>query len=1374
MKFFFKGRSGILILLLLCVSEVFSQNPPIANYDLDTADQSTTLTVPAPGVLVNDSDPDGDTITVTRFFVGGLTFVAGATATIAEGSITINADGSYVFIPTAGYSGHVPIISYEITDGTNLVVTALYLTVETDAGLLDIQSISSCNQGYTADGNYKVQYWVVLSNTSLARDNHANSKISNIQVFNNLNAIFGNSCVTEVERLGLGVNSSTLDPLRIGYPAEFNGGDYDTVEFSETDPTPGAESIFNTGSMTNMLHPGQRINITYCLTIDPTCAGSPVDFNNAISVTSNRGNDSRNRLITDFHITETTVAASLYIPDVSPTVNFDGTFDYTNTVIITNDGTANATNVNYNMGLKSFIDNGIVFSMVDHDNDITTPDVQTPFVQQVDASGAILATPTVNVNPIFDGMNNSKLLLANQPLSAGESIFLQVVHHINPITGSSQNNFVVPQLSMSQGLSDGFDEEFGDNPKYLSFVIWSDALGNHMDKYYNATNQSDPASSLDQCNCTGRSMSFDFLLSLLVNKTIVSIVTAPSGVEEHKAVTFRIRITNSNFSSVRAVNINLLDDLLGICNDNIIQVSTPTILASSNAEEIPTINAGYDGVSNTNIFDGISGIINPNEFVEVEFTTIISDDCIGFNTASFSGSGPLNGNTLNIGSVAVTISSDNDNDGITNNNDIDDDNDGIPDTVEYNGLDPLADADNDAIPNYRDTDFGVDANNDGIVDVFDFDNDGVPNHFDLDSDNDGIADIIESGIVATTTNGTTNNPVGANGLDDTIESNDTLLATIDVTLIVNTDNNGNPNYLDIDSDNDGIVDNIEAQASDAYLTPNNVVNANGFDTAYPSGLNPVDSDMDTVFDYIDINSDNDIKDDILEAWDANNDSLPDTIPSGIDSDNDGLDDNFDVDGNSNINNGGASNGGQVPQFFPNNDEPTTPELDWRELLAIIIRIDDVTVTEGNDLVFNMQIVTKNDTNVSSLSSTNIDIDVFTMDGTTATVQYDIAISPFDYTGIASATPTTFTIPAFQSSIQVTIPSIDDTIFELDEFFTFNATVTSGNTFDPNAFAIGLIQDNDNPPDITMNDTREFEGDDLVHTIVISNPSSTPVIIDISTIDDEAISPEDYTSFINTITIDGTIDETNPNIDITFNIPTIVDNLSEPDEERLFVNGIVTTTNVATEDLNKEGVILDIDPLPTIAIDSPIVTEGETLLFTFTTDIQHFEDIEVQLVTTNGTATAPLDYDAITTTIIISAFSNEATVEVISKEDTLTEDAEDFNLIGIVTTLNTQNINPTTIGTILDNDVANLFSPNGDGVSDVFEIRALYDYPNFKLQIFDRWGSLIRDYSNNGNSSPTWWNGEIDFNPAPEGVYFYTIDFNDGIHKPKSGFIQLTR
>ena len=124
--------------LTLTVTPV--NDAPVAGDDTRTTAEDTTLTVPAAtGVLANDTDVDGDTLSVTQFTVAGVTgsFTAGNTATIAGvGTLRINADGSYVFTPAANYNGTVPVATYTVSDGkggTDTGTLALTVTPVNDA-----------------------------------------------------------------------------------------------------------------------------------------------------------------------------------------------------------------------------------------------------------------------------------------------------------------------------------------------------------------------------------------------------------------------------------------------------------------------------------------------------------------------------------------------------------------------------------------------------------------------------------------------------------------------------------------------------------------------------------------------------------------------------------------------------------------------------------------------------------------------------------------------------------------------------------------------------------------------------------------------------------------------------------------------------------------------------------------------------------------------------------------------------------------------------------------------------------------------------------------------------------------------------------------
>jgi large repetitive protein len=122
-----------------CVA-ITLNHPPVAIFDTGTLAEDSTLTVPvAQGLLANDTDINGNPLIVTQFTVAGvpLTFTAGTTATIASvGDLTINADGSYTFVPATNYNGAVPIATYTVADGNGGIATAtlaLSVTAVNDA-----------------------------------------------------------------------------------------------------------------------------------------------------------------------------------------------------------------------------------------------------------------------------------------------------------------------------------------------------------------------------------------------------------------------------------------------------------------------------------------------------------------------------------------------------------------------------------------------------------------------------------------------------------------------------------------------------------------------------------------------------------------------------------------------------------------------------------------------------------------------------------------------------------------------------------------------------------------------------------------------------------------------------------------------------------------------------------------------------------------------------------------------------------------------------------------------------------------------------------------------------------------------------------------
>jgi gliding motility-associated-like protein len=92
-------------------------------------------------------------------------------------------------------------------------------------------------------------------------------------------------------------------------------------------------------------------------------------------------------------------------------------------------------------------------------------------------------------------------------------------------------------------------------------------------------------------------------------------------------------------------------------------------------------------------------------------------------------------------------------------------------------------------------------------------------------------------------------------------------------------------------------------------------------------------------------------------------------------------------------------------------------------------------------------------------------------------------------------------------------------------------------------------------------------------------------------------------------------------------------------------------------------------------------------------------------------------------------------------------------------------------TVLKNiHVPNAFSPNGDGINDVWNIPGLSSYPNAKTQVFNRWGQKV--FESTGYAKP--WNGTIKGNPLPIGVYYYLIKTNAEGYNSFSGSVTLIR
>ena len=92
------------------------------------------------------------------------------------------------------------------------------------------------------------------------------------------------------------------------------------------------------------------------------------------------------------------------------------------------------------------------------------------------------------------------------------------------------------------------------------------------------------------------------------------------------------------------------------------------------------------------------------------------------------------------------------------------------------------------------------------------------------------------------------------------------------------------------------------------------------------------------------------------------------------------------------------------------------------------------------------------------------------------------------------------------------------------------------------------------------------------------------------------------------------------------------------------------------------------------------------------------------------------------------------------------------------------------------EAPNVFTPNGDGINDVFKLKTMEKLFDFEIRLFNRWGNQV--YAYKGEPEEFSWDGTLYGNGqgAPDGVYFYVATFKDykGKKKKQSGSVTILR
>lgn len=100
------------------LSVITENDAPIAANDVYSTLRNSSLTVTAPGVLVNDTDPDGTSLTVS----------AGSFTSPSGGTLSLNSNGAFVYTPATGFAG-IDSFTYVASDGLAAATATVQISV---------------------------------------------------------------------------------------------------------------------------------------------------------------------------------------------------------------------------------------------------------------------------------------------------------------------------------------------------------------------------------------------------------------------------------------------------------------------------------------------------------------------------------------------------------------------------------------------------------------------------------------------------------------------------------------------------------------------------------------------------------------------------------------------------------------------------------------------------------------------------------------------------------------------------------------------------------------------------------------------------------------------------------------------------------------------------------------------------------------------------------------------------------------------------------------------------------------------------------------------------------------------------------------------
>ena len=311
--------------------------------------------------------------------------------------------------------------------------------------------------------------------------------------------------------------------------------------------------------------------------------------------------------------------------------------------------------------------------------------------------------------------------------------------------------------------------------------------------------------------------------------------------------------------------------------------------------------------------------------------------------------------------------------------------------------------------------------------------------------------------------------------------------------------------------------------------------------------------------------------------------------------------------------------------------------------------------------------------LSEPSAQTVSVDFITAD--------DTAQAGADYTTNSG----TLTFAPGDTAKTAVVDVLGDAFDEFDETFTVNLSNPISTTI-RDATGVGTIIDDDPLAQLSIDDQATIEPDtgtaNMVFNVSLALDTYKIVTVDYIATNGTAEVGVDYQATSGTLTF-------NPGeTGHTITVPLIGDVIPEADETLTVV--LNNVQNGAITDASGAGTILDNEARPVLSFAGPAsVNEGNSgtvqLDYTVSLNKQSASEITVDYATSDGTAVAGTDYQAISGTLTFPANSTTPQeFSVLVNGDVIDEFDKAFN-ITLSNAVNAEVGNPTQLVTIIDDD-----------------------------------------------------------------------------------------